>query len=152
MSNSAAMARMAVGTVSLFSAPAMAENPAETVAAMDLAFQAAVKANDVETIDSILHPDFVMILGNGAVVSRDAVLAEARDGGIIYEQQDEEPGSQTVRMLGSDSAVVTAKLWIKGVQDGRTFDRRLWFSDTYVRTPAGWKYAFAQASLALPPE
>ena len=30
------------------------------------------------------------------------------------------------------------------------FDRTLWFSDTYVRTPAGWKHFFGQASLPLP--
>ena len=28
---------------------------------------------------------------------------------------------------------------------------KLWFSDTYVRTPDGWKYAFGQVSLPLPP-
>jgi hypothetical protein len=47
---------------------------------------------------------------------------------------------------------VTAKLWLKGTQQGKAFDRRLWFSDTYVRTPGGWRYAFGQASLALPNE
>ena len=47
--------------------------------------------------------------------------------------------------------VVTARLWLKGVQkNGAAFERRLWFSDTYVRTPQGWKYAFAQASMDLP--
>jgi hypothetical protein len=29
-------------------------------------------------------------------------------------------------------------------------DRRVWFSDTYVRTPQGWKYVFGQVSLKLP--
>src|SRR5262249_44767806 len=62
-----------------------------------------------------------------------------------YEQQDEEPGTQTVRVYG-DTAVVTAKIWLKGTfDDGRRFDRRLWFSDTYVRTPAGWIYVLGQA-------
>jgi len=49
-----------------------------------------------------------------------------------------------------DTAVVTALLWIKGATAGTVSDRKLWFSDTYVRTPAGWKYVFGQASLALP--
>jgi hypothetical protein len=51
-----------------------------------------------------------------------------------------------------DTAVVTAKLRVKGSQDGKAFDRTLWFSDTYVRTGSGWRYAFGQASLALPKE
>jgi ketosteroid isomerase-like protein len=33
---------------------------------------------------------------------------------------------------------------------GAAFERKLWFSDTYVRTPTGWRYVFGQASLALP--
>jgi ketosteroid isomerase-like protein len=70
---------------------------------------------------------------------------------IDYEIQDEEPGTQTVRVIG-DTAVVTALLRLKGTQDGAAFDRRLWFSDTYVRTPEGWKYFFGQASLMLPEE
>ena len=69
---------------------------------------------------------------------------------ILYEIQDEEPGSQTVRMYGPDTGVVTAKLRLKYVTGGKAFDRTLWFSDTYVRTPDGWRYAFGQASLALP--
>lgn len=50
-----------------------------------------------------------------------------------------------------DTAVVTAKLWIKAKADGQLVDKKLWFSDTYVRTREGWRYAFGQASLALPP-
>ena len=49
-----------------------------------------------------------------------------------------------------DTAVVTALLRLKGTSDGKPFDRRVWFSDTYVRTAAGWKYVFGQASLPLP--
>jgi hypothetical protein len=41
-----------------------------------------------------------------------------------------------VRVWG-DTAVVTARLWVKGVNHGASFDRHLWFSDTYVRTRKG---------------
>ena len=52
--------------------------------------------------------------------------------------------------MWGDTAVVTARLWIKGTKNGEAFNRRLWFSDTYVRTPQGWRYVFGQASLKLP--
>lgn len=119
------------------------------VSRLDLAFQAATKRNDAEAIDRILHPQFALVLGNGVVVSREALLAEARNQTTVYEIQDETPGSQTVRVWG-DTAVVTAELRIKGTGKAGAFDRTLWFSDTYVRTPDGWRYAFAQASLPLP--
>jgi ketosteroid isomerase-like protein len=119
------------------------------VAELDTAYQAAVKQNDAAAMGRILHEQFVLVLGDGRTVSRADLLEEARSKRITWEQQDEEPGTQTVRVWG-DTAVVTAKLWVKGIRDGKAFDRRLWFSDTYVRTPTGWRYAFGQASLALP--
>lgn len=121
-----------------------------TVAALDTQYQAAVKVNDAKTMDAILMDDFILVVGNGTVYTKKDLIDGARDKSIVYEQQDEEAGSQTVRVWG-DTAVVTAKLWIKGVNEGKSFDRKLWFSDTYVRTPTGWRYAFGQASLALPP-
>ena len=132
--------------------PAGAQSPEDdrrAVAALDVAYQAAVKRNDYATMDRILHPDFVLITGNGRVYDREALFESERV--TTYEQQDETPGTQTVRVFG-DTAVVTARLWIKGTGPSGAFDRTLWFSDTYVRTGDGWKYAFAQASLALPPE
>jgi ketosteroid isomerase-like protein len=119
------------------------------VAALDLAFQSAVKRNDAPAIEKILHPNFWLVLGNGTVVTRQELIDEARSGAVNYELQDEDPGTQTVRVW-NDTAVVTARLRIKGVRKGAPFNRTLWFSDTYVRTPAGWRYAFAQASLPLP--
>jgi hypothetical protein len=48
-----------------------------------------------------------------------------------------------------DTAVVTARLWLKGVKDGAAFDRRVWFSDICIRTPEGWRFAFCQTSTLL---
>jgi len=121
------------------------------VAALDTEYQAAVKHNDAATMDRILHPGFILVLGDGRMESRTDLIEEARSKQITWEIQDEEPGSQTVRVW-ADTAVVTAKLRIKGSKAGTAFDRTLWFSDTYVRTPAGWRYAFGQASLPLPPK
>lgn len=119
-----------------------------TVARLDTAFQLAVKTADVATVDATLHPDYHLVLGDGRVVTREQQLAHSRDGHTRYDIQDELPGTQTVRVAG-DTAVVTAELRIKGTTDGVPFDRTLWFTDTYVRTPAGWKYFFGQASLPL---
>jgi ketosteroid isomerase-like protein len=128
----------------------LADSPAAIVADLDTRYQAAVKVNDAETMAEILHPDMILVVGKGTVVTREELLGDARAKSLVYEQQDEEPGSQTVRVYGPDTAVVTAKLWLKYTVGGEAFDRKLWFSDTYVRTPQGWKYAFGQSSIALP--
>jgi ketosteroid isomerase-like protein len=122
---------------------------AAAVAALDVEYQKAVKVNDAATMARILHDDFILVLGEGTVKTKADLLREAREETYIYEQQDEEPGSQKVRVWG-DTAVVTAKLWLKGTKNDVAFDFLLWFSDTYVRTPAGWRYVFGQASLPLP--
>jgi ketosteroid isomerase-like protein len=122
-----------------------------TVAAIDTAYQAAVQRNDAVEMGNILHEDMILVVGAGAVFTREDLLEQARTQEFIYERQVEDEGTQTVRMYGPDTAIVTARLWLKGARGGVAFDRRLWFSDTYVRTPEGWRYAFGQASLALPP-
>jgi ketosteroid isomerase-like protein len=129
-----------------------AESPAEVekiVARLDTEYQAAVKANDAETMDRILADDFVLITGRGKTFSKADLLKAARDKTSIYEHQEEL--EQKVRVWG-ETAVVTALLWIKGTSDGQPFERKLWFSDTYVRTTNGWRYVLGQASLPLPPE
>jgi ketosteroid isomerase-like protein len=121
----------------------------EFVARLDTQFQAAVKVNDVRAMDRILAEDMVLVLGDGSINTRAELLQEARGGTYVYERQEEDPGTQSVHVWG-DTAVVTARLWVKGMNQGKAFDRHLWFSDVYVHTVKGWRYAFGQASLHLP--
>jgi ketosteroid isomerase-like protein len=122
---------------------------AKTVATLDTQYQAAVKANDAATMDRILADDFVLVTGRGRVCSKMDLIRQARQRETIYDHQEEEEGTQKVRVWG-DTAVVTARLWVKGTEQGTPVDERLWFSDTYVRTPSGWRYVFGQASIPLP--
>ena len=119
-----------------------------TVAAIDKQYQAAVKNNDPATMDRILADDFVLMTGRGSALTKADLIKEAREKRTIYEHQEEEEGTQKVRIWG-DTAVVTALLRIKGTRDQRPLDYKVWFSDTYVRTPAGWRYVFGQASTPL---
>jgi uncharacterized protein (TIGR02246 family) len=128
---------------------ASSDEDAKIVAALDTKYQAAVKSNDAATMDQILADDFVLVNGRGKVSSKADLIESARKKEVTYERQDEESGTQKVRVWG-DTAVVTALLWIKAVQAGKPIEYKLWFSDTYVRTPAGWRYVFGQASLPLP--
>lgn len=120
----------------------------QLVAALDVGYQAAVTRNDAAAMAKILDDRFVLVRGTGKTHSRDELLTQARNRTVEYELQDEEPGTQTVRVFG-DTATVTTLLRVKGTIDGKAIDRRLWFSDTYVRAPQGWRYVFGQASLPL---
>jgi ketosteroid isomerase-like protein len=138
---------LSLGTATDLSASS--DEDAKTVAALDTKYQAAVKSNDTAIMDQILADDFVLVNGRGKVSSKADLIESARKKEVTYERQDDESGTQKVRVWG-DTAVVTALLWIKAVQVGKPIDYKLWFSDTYVRTPAGWRYVFGQASLPLP--
>ena len=119
----------------------------KAVEALDIEYQAAVKQNNVATMDHILADDFVLVTGLGKTYTKADLLQEARSKRAVYEHQED--SARKVRVWG-DTAVVTALLWAKGTEGGKAFDYKLWFSDTYVRTPTGWRYAFAQASTRLP--
>ena len=151
---SEALAATALLAIAMVAAGAVggANDDAKAVADLDTAYQAAVERNDWQAMDRILHPDFVLVIGNGTAFTRAQLIDSARNPIAVYERQVEMPGTQTVRLFGKDTAVVTALLWLKGTRnsDKTPFDYKLWFSDTYVRTTDGWKYAFGQASLRLP--
>src|SRR5258705_9322048 len=116
------------------------------IARLDTEYQAAVEKNDAATMDRILDDDFVLVTGLGKVYTKNDLLEEARSGRVVYEVQRDT--DQTVRVWG-DTAVITAFLLAKGIDDGKPFDYKLWFSDTYVKTGSGWHYVFGQASTRL---
>jgi ketosteroid isomerase-like protein len=139
----------AVALLLTFSVNSKAASPSDdqkTVAALDTQYQAAVKANDFATMDRILADDFILVEGDGSIQTKTDLLNEAKSKRILYQQQD--GSQQTVRLWG-DTAVVTARLWGKGTDAGKPFDWVLWYSDTYVRGPNGWRYVFGQASLPI---
>lgn len=117
---------------------------------LDVQYQAAVERNDAATIERIHHPGMTLVLSNGTVVPGTQIEQRAREKAWNFERQVVVDDSRTVRVM-DDTAVVTAKLWLKGTRpNGEAFDYKLWFSDTYVRTPTGWRYFFGQAGAPLP--
>ncbi|MGB8341313.1 MAG: DUF4440 domain-containing protein [Chthoniobacterales bacterium] len=121
----------------------------QTVAELDTVYQAAVKDNDVAVMDRILADDFVLVTDRGVSLTKADLIKEAREKRTIYEHQEEEKGTQKVR-IWRDTAVVTALLRIKGTTGQHPFDYKVWFTETYVRTATGWRYVFGQASIPLP--
>lgn len=113
------------------------------VAALDTEYQVAVVKSDASTMDRLLADDYILVTSKGSVQTKADLLKEARDPKIVYTRQDD--SQQTVRIWG-DTAVITALLSVAGTEDGKPFGYQLWFSDTYVCTPRGWRYVFGQAA------
>lgn len=117
------------------------------VAALDAEFQAAVKTNDAAAVERLLPSDYILVSATGDVQTKADLLSEARRRTYVYEHQED--SHQTVRIWGN-TAVLTALLWAQGTTAGRHFDAKVWFSDTYVCTPQGWRYVFAQVGMHVP--
>ena len=120
---------------------------AQMVGALDTVYRAALKANDIAIMDQILADDFVLVSDRGASLTKADLINEAREKRTIYEDEGVEEGTQKVRVW-RDTAVVTELLRIKGTRDQNPF--KVWFSETYVRTPTGWRCVFGQASIPFP--
>ena len=120
---------------------------AQMVGALDTVYRAAIKANDIAIMDQILADDFVLVNDQGASLTKANLINEAREKRTIYDEEGVEEGTQNVRVW-RDTAVVTELLRIKGTEDQPPF--KVWFSETYVRTPTGWRCVFGQASLPFP--
>lgn len=117
----------------------------ETVARLDILYHSAVKANDAAIMDEILADDFVLETDSGTSLTKADLIKEAQEKRTIYENQDVEKSTQKVR-IWRDTAVVTGLLKVRGTKDNNSFDYQLSVSETYVRTPTGWRYVFGQAS------
>ena len=117
------------------------------VAALDTKYQKAVEQNDGKTMAEILADDFTLVEGDGKRSTKADLVDDAKSGKTHYEHQED---SQRTVVVSGDTAVVTALLWAKGMEDGVKVDYKLWFTDVYVRTPKGWRYFYAQSSLSLP--
>lgn len=77
-------------------------------------------------------------------------IVRRRRGGWCFEMKRASSAGRCAKSVSTDAhaggvmregvgAIVTARLWIKAARDGAPFERRLWFSDTDVRTPQGWR-------------
>ena len=113
---------------------------------LDREYQAAVARSDAEGMARILSEDFVLVTGSGRRFDKADLLREATEGKIVYDRQDDE--SPDVRVWG-DTATITALLTASGREEGKPFHYRVWFTDTYVRTPKGWKYVRGQSGERL---
>ena len=107
------------------------EEDRSTVAALDTAYQAAVERNDAEAMGAILHPDMILVVGRGTVITREELLEAARAQSYVYEHQVEDEGTQVVRLYGrghcyrDGAAVAEGHAQWRGVRSPAVVQRHL---------------------------
>ncbi len=150
--------RMALAAAALAIAPASASaqpTPQRPAAAVSIerelmAFRetlaAALQAKDVAKLKGMYTEDFTHTHGSGKVDGRDARIVSLLAGEPVIETA---PMSEvSVRVHGTDLAILAAKSPILNVRENRHYDFR--WMQVFVRSGGHWHLAASQAT-RLPP-
>ena len=98
----------------------------------------------VAALERVLTPDFTLTLSNGQVSTRAHEIDELRSGKVHYDVF--ENYDMKARVYGDDIAVVLGKTRVKGVSDGKPFDRVVQFTDTLIKRDGRWQLAAGHVS------
>jgi ketosteroid isomerase-like protein len=129
-------------------APVMAQQDNGSVEskiiAMEKAWNQAYKFRDKKALGSILHESIVLVNDDGSLQSRKIFLSSV-DAARPSEQQQAEPESISVHVF-HDVAIATGVFREKGVENGKPYERRNRFVDTWVYTDGSWSCVAASAT------
>jgi Domain of unknown function (DUF4440) len=107
------------------------------------ACKAFLDAN-VAALERVLTPDFTLTLSNGEVSTHADEINELRSGRLHYDVF--ENYDMLARLYGNDTAVILGKTRVKGIADGKPFDRIVQFTDTLIRREGRWQLAAGHVS------
>jgi hypothetical protein len=99
---------------------------------------------DAVALQRVLTADFTLTLSNGEVSSRANEIDELRSGKVHYDVF--ENYDMKARLYGDSTAVVLGKTHVKGMSEGKPFDRVVQFTDTLVKCDGRWQLAAGQVS------
>jgi ketosteroid isomerase-like protein len=109
----------------------------ETVlATLDRAMQKAVVDRDPVAFAAFLTDDYVLVVSNSRLVDKAAVVAEIDSPDGVMTVNDSH--DLRIRVHG-DTAMVIADLHQVGRNGDTPFDYWVRYTDTWIRTAAGWK-------------
>ena len=115
---------------------AAAASDEATLATLDRAMQKAVVDRDPVAFASYLTDDYVLVVSTSRMADKAAVVAEIDDPGIRMDVN----ASHDLRIrVHGDTAMVIADLHQAGRRGDEPFDYWVRYTDTWIRTPDGWK-------------
>ena len=106
------------------------------------------KAKDASAIERMMAADYVYVAPNGAVLSRDAILAIIRDPS--YGIREGSHSEVVVSLLGTDVALVRHHWQGRGTLRGQAFEDDHRCVMVWHRALDAWRVRFEQASPVAP--
>lgn len=121
---------------------------AQVLLYLESAWNDAIKARDVAWLERNLADDATDILRTGALLNKAASIASLKSDKSTIESM--ELSEMSTRMEGN-TAVVTGVYRERGRDEqGRPFDRRVRFTDTWIKRDGRWQVWASQGSLISP--
>src|SRR5215475_5801541 len=99
---------------------------------------------DVSALERVLTPDFTLTLSSGEVSTRADEINELQSKKVHYDVF--ENYDMLARLYGTDTAVVLGKTRVKGMADGKPFDRVVQFTDTIIKRDDRWQLVAGHVS------
>jgi ketosteroid isomerase-like protein len=118
------------------SAASPVTDDATVLAQLDRAMQRAVVDRDPIAFADFLTDDYVLVVSNSRLVDKAGVVAEIDSPDGVMTVNDSH--DLRIRVHG-DTAMVIADLHQVGRNGDTPFDYWVRYTDTWIRTPAGWK-------------
>jgi len=114
------------------------------IIAMEKAWNQAYKFRDRKALGEILSDSIVLVNDDGSLQSKGTFLSSV-DAAKPSDQQQAQPESIAVHVFG-DVAIATGIFREKGVENGKAYDRRNRFVDTWVSKNGTWVCVAASAT------
>ena len=107
---------------------------------------AALSARDEATLRLLMHPDLQWTTFQGEVLGYDDYITGNTNGTLTWHAQQLD--DIRVSVVG-DAAVLTAAVTDEVARDGKALSFQLRLTQTWVRTPDGWRCLSGHASLPV---
>ncbi|GAC1393899.1 MAG: hypothetical protein NVSMB31_13690 [Vulcanimicrobiaceae bacterium] len=134
---------LAVGSAAV--ASASSESVVRDITKANDAAQLATKNYDGRALNQTLTDDFVLISSHGTEYNRAAFLADIVDKSAVWEMNKTE--ALAIHPYNDNCAVAIGTLHLRYRVKNKLFDRRIRFTDVWVKLNNKWRWASSQAAL-----
>jgi ketosteroid isomerase-like protein len=116
----------------------------EQVEALEKEWRHAQLGNDVPVMDKLLSDDYLGIMANGEVVTKNQTLDHMRNRQLVIDKLD--ISDLKIKLIGP-IAIVTSLAQIDGTVDGEPLNGSFRYTRVYQRLPGGvWKITNFEAT------
>ncbi len=126
----------------LFAQETAADSVASKLVAMENLWNQASKSKDLKVLDQILDEAFVYVDFDGRLMTKAEVLTDVK-----ASTMDQVVAESMVTHLHGGTAVITGIFRMRGIKDGKPFQKRGRFVDTWVFKNGVWVCVVSQATL-----